>query len=353
MPNQPPVVTSYRSCSGRVKLLTRTSQTPSPHRFLTGQRKSGTTWKDSARPASILREESAGNAPAEQAIPQQPARIKIHSQFAATPRFSVGRSSGTQTQRSPSPPRPNLIHALRTATRRHDDVEEEPASDGDDEMLDDEQYNAATTTEVPDLQWTEDVPYSPKRRKLNDFNEIPASFKRPLHPDPLARNPMPPFAQARPSSSAAQLDDAADHRRRAFIRPSVAPQESSGPLPETFSPHKRGHKFEPGGMAATVQQWVIQAGQAAVQSRKGQGYLNGVDYVMQVKLDEVIGNGPFTVLGRGADGVKRQLLLARRASADGEGTVVRAGEVVGVRMPTWDLELDGRIWTVAVDWRAL
>jgi hypothetical protein len=106
-------------------------------------------------------------------------------------------------------------------------------------------------------------------------------------------------------------------------------------------------------MAATVQQWVIETGQAAVQSRKGQGYLRGEDYVTRIKLDRVVGNGPFTTHGKTASMEAVDLLLAGKANADGEAKGVAAGDVVGIRAPTWDLELEGTTWTVAVDWKTL
>ena len=99
-----------------------------------------------------------------------------------------------------------------------------------------------------------------------------------------------------------------------------------------------------------MQQWVIETGQAAVQSRKGQGYLRGEDYVLHVKIVRVTGDGPFTVRGRLANGDAVQVLLA---GGSNERRDIHPNAVVGIRAPTWDLELDGRRWTVGVDWRVL
>ena len=139
--------------------------------------------------------------------------------------------------------------------------------------------------------------------------------------------------------------------RAAFIRPQ--PQEATEPLPEAFSPHRRGQRFVPGGMAATVQQWVLETGQAAVQSRRGQGYMRGEDYV---KLEgNVRGSGPFTGRGRMQNGSLVDLLLAgcKNSSGDSQMKEIGEGKVVGIRAPVWEVEVDGKVWTVGVDWRVL
>jgi hypothetical protein len=104
-------------------------------------------------------------------------------------------------------------------------------------------------------------------------------------------------------------------------------------------------------MAATLQQWVIETGQAAVQSRKGQGYLKGEDYVMRAKVESFTGEGPFTAHARLPSGEAVNAILA--GSRQARGRELSEGCVVGVRAPTWELELDGTMWMVGVDWRVL
>jgi len=103
-------------------------------------------------------------------------------------------------------------------------------------------------------------------------------------------------------------------------------------------------------MAATVQQWVLEAGQAAIQSRKGKAYLRGEDYQMRAKIEgAVVGNGPFTANARLANGEPLRLLLTGRAHVDG----LRDECVLGIRAPMWEVELAGETWTVGVDWWVL
>jgi hypothetical protein len=201
--------------------------------------------------------------------------------------------------------------------RKTEDVED-AHDDEDDEMLDDEQAEAVPTTE---LQYQDansedlDLPFSPKRRRIDDV--LPASEAATMSPArPVFQHPAPPASRltaaspqfTRPSSVASSAyGDGAAIRRPAFLRTSIAPPEQE-PLPDAFSPHRRGEKFVPGGMAASLQQWVIEAGQAAMQSRRGYGYLRGEEYVLKVTVASVSSAGsPLLVRGRQTDGTEVSL----------------------------------------------
>lgn len=110
----------------------------------------------------------------------------------------------------------------------------------------------------------------------------------------------------------------------------------------------------PGGMAATMQQWVLEAGQSAIQSRKGQGYLRGEDYVMRAKVESKRGEGPRVVKARMGNGEPVNIILA----AAGQAGAVRAQEIamgcmIGIRAPSWSVELGEEQYAVAVDWKVL
>lgn len=243
-------------------------------------------------------------------------------------------------------------------------------------LLDAEQCEALPTTEYDGYesqpQQMTELPYSPKRRRIGyDVFETPgaqdtqrletgtapshATFKPPPDPSILRSSRTtavgPRFAPPSPPSSRARTPASeAFTNRPNFLRPSPAQQEASTePLPEAFSPHRRGQKFVSGGMAATVQQWVVETGQAAVQSRRGQRYLKGEDFVVKVRIDVVSGDGPWLLHGKHSGEEDVSLLLA----GTGTGTNVEPGAIVGVRAPTWKVELEGRQWQVAVDWRVL
>lgn len=102
-------------------------------------------------------------------------------------------------------------------------------------------------------------------------------------------------------------------------------------------------------MAATVQQWVLETGQAAVQSRRGQGYLRGDAFAVKVKVEEVNGDGPYFVKAKTVDGELVKVMLVQSAA---EATP-REGSVIGIRAPTWDVAIEGKEWKVGIDWKVL
>lgn len=257
------------------------------------------------------------------------------------------------------------MQALRASAQHAGDVEEAAAED--DEMLDFDQAQVRETTEREPtlegthLRWTNDLALSPKRRRLQHGEAFSSQEQSALEEEQLAvshlsANETPRFTHsfAQPTQSSITVEGMGTQgmstQRPAFIRPPAQLQEPSEPLPEAFSPHRRGQKFVTGGMAATVQQWVLETGQAAVQSRKGQGYWRGDDYVMRVKIEEEVeGNGPFTVRAKLSNGDPIDLLLAGGKDA----SRIHPGSVVGIRVPTWKLDIGESSWTVGVDWTVL
>ncbi|KAK4928492.1 hypothetical protein LTR49_004899 [Elasticomyces elasticus] len=323
---------------------------PSPHRFLTGSRRQPS-------PAN-----SAKGPPGQRkAVHQQPVERPVRlpppttgSQFATPPRFSTGRSK--QPLRQPSPPRPAFVESLRPQYHAEDISSD--TRDGDEEMLDNEQAEALPTTEFQQAVNSHDtvsaLPFSPKRRRVDEhvdetFSPSRPAFKQPQTPASHNRGTIPRFAI--PSGSIASvIDDSLALHRPQFVRPSVPPQEHTEPLPEAFSPHRRGQKFVPGGMAAMVQQWVIETGQTAVQSRRGQAYLRGEDYVVKLKFDHVEGSGPYLARAKTTEGGVVHIILT---AVQDNSAALSAGNVVGLRAPTWDVESKGRMWKVGIDWKVL
>ena len=385
----PPPVVSTHTHAAPCAALTQTSQARSPHRFLDGaNRRKASPEKPAAtaRPPSYLarsarrhEEQRCVDAvePSAQ-TPQQSFAPPAASQFAPTPRFSATRARPAQAVAPSSPPKASFAQALRAARPREDvedDGEREGGDDVDEMLLDAEEGEALPTTEHDGVglqtHQTTELPYSPKRRRTDhDDFEAPAAeearqlqtgatptrptFKAPPDPSTLRSSRAAAVAAPRlappstPSSRAQTPVTDAFHNRPKFLRPSPAQQgTSTEPLPEAFSPHRRGAKFVPGGMAATVQQWVVETGQTAVQSRRGQGYLKGEDLVLKVEVEEVSGEGPWLVQGRCGNGQDASLLLA----GGGTGRDVEVGVIVGVRTPTWEVDLGGRRWQVAVNWR--
>ncbi|KAF2621953.1 hypothetical protein BU25DRAFT_219359 [Macroventuria anomochaeta] len=166
-----------------------------------------------------------------------------------------------------------------------------------------------------------------------------------------------------------------------FILPPqpTSPPKHSHPLPEIFSPSRKTQKYVANGLASTVQGWIIEAAQTGFASPGivwGREREDGVrlkarissigrDGVQEVECcpgsvvlvtgetEPGIYNAPRaeSVVGE-EEGVK--VLLAGQRGVRGAGGVkVRVGGVVGVRAPTWDIDVCGEKWAVGVDWVVL
>ncbi|KAI0015120.1 hypothetical protein F4780DRAFT_115463 [Xylariomycetidae sp. FL0641] len=186
-------------------------------------------------------------------------------------------------------------------------------------------------------------------------------------PLPTPRAPQPTFQRAPRFKPPADAADGGPGR--------------SDPLPDAFSPHRgRGGaaKYVPGGMAATLRDWLVDveagAGHATGGPNGGAG-IWGTDrkdeWTARVRVEEVTGAagmrlvGGRRVVGSGGGSDKTEEIgvgPAVRVLLAGSGRLaplarriqVVPGSVVGVARPTWEMELPGLgRWVVACDWAVL
>ncbi|KAI3400101.1 hypothetical protein diail_4331 [Diaporthe ilicicola] len=138
-----------------------------------------------------------------------------------------------------------------------------------------------------------------------------------------------------------------------IAEPTAEPQQR--PLPETFSPQRRGAKYVAGGLAAEVRDWLVRV--------KG-----GSEY------DRPAGSGIDVVVDEASSGPGMHIIAARQSGVEVEGenvprnvilagdgrvtelrgkSVVRTGGVISMSQPMWDITLDdlGQ-FAVACDWEA-
>lgn len=163
------------------------------------------------------------------------------------------------------------------------------------------------------------------------------------------------------------------HRAPRFMAPAAEgavsrPQQY--PLPDAFSPQRRGARYVPGGLAAELRDWLVE-----VKGRGGDGA--GADIgggitadadsdadARAVEVDEVCaGQGMWLVTGRqrGRGGEGEGQFVDVRAILAGEGRLsglarrneVVSGCVVQVLPPAWDIDLQDGRWSVACDWHVL
>ena len=168
------------------------------------------------------------------------------------------------------------------------------------------------------------------------------------------------FAAATPSIQ----DDNLKPIRPAFRKPEPVNNDSATPLPDAFSPHRRGHKYVPGGLAETMRGWVIDVSQSLQfgQRRSGTGgqptsttQLEQFDGTL-LKVTETRHGGNDFILAAGYCGHQTcTSLLVRKGKAGNQQEHVRNGDVVKLGRPSWDLAVAGeeQRWVVAVDWKLL
>jgi hypothetical protein len=151
------------------------------------------------------------------------------------------------------------------------------------------------------------------------------------------------------------------------FKPVELPEGSgrSEPLPDAFSPHRKGAKYVPGGLAAEVRDWFVDvwAGTNAGAARRG-----GEEWLAMIQVDEVrAAPGMTLVTGRhvqdddpsnDADPSLRSMRIMLAGSPRLSGLAkredVKVGTVVGVGRPTWEVSLEdqGR-WAVVCEWAIL
>ena len=334
----------------------KTRQTPSPRRFLLNKRPTNhTTTTPSRLSKQVLQDAPDSSTP-------RPTSGPTPSQFAKVPRFAISTARRASfPPRSPSPAKPHFSVSgpgISLGTQHENIRETISISDDDEEMLDNDNSNLdfAILTQpesqdsIPEPEkgayLTSHLPSSPKRRKI-DVDDSTTSTPQPtpgrfiLPSTGTSRMPLTQADGNTPNSS-----------RPAFLTASMPPpSETVAPLPDAFSPRRRGQKFVPGGLASELQSWVIEAAQTASQSRP-RNALSVDDPVHVIDISEVKGNGPVFAYGSGPGKETNKLLLVD-GQANQKADKVRAGDRVSIRLPTWDVQVLGEAWTVGVDWRTM
>ena len=320
-----------------------TIQTPSPHRFITSKPANPT-----AKPSSSLRFQQG----ASQSVSSQ--------QFSPAPKFNFGfiqkldsdNASARTQYASPSSRRPRLLGA--TLEKAQEDIEETLDSDAVGE-LEDKRSGFALRTQ----------PTSKRRRPNPPDSVIISSDPRSPTPPPTTP-PYPSVENEDPEPvSYSDLDHSARPR---FVLPmpklSVTPSIPSKPpliipprsptpptaTPAFFSPHRRGQKYVPGGLAATARDWIVETSQQAhnrAYARRGEEESWDTRFrVGDYRVEDPNGN---SILVQARSEVKKWMLLG---SGKGE-TQVELGCTVGIREPTWEVLIGNDSYTVAIEWKVL
>ena len=261
-------------------------------------------------------------------------------------------TSSTESRPSHTIQRPRF--GLSQVEPREDVEDTESATHDDEMLLSDDPTSAMPSVEQVRTLATEGaaapghVLYSPKRRRID--NAHITSDRGVQHQPTPARSFIPQSDQ-----DSHRDDHASSTTRPAFLKSSLPTKESAEPLPEAFSPQKRGQRFVHGGMAAELRTWISETGNAAVHARRGRAYLHGEDYAIVLKVLGVAGEDPVFVQGERVEdrAVVHAILVGERDRTGSRRTKITIGDKVGIREPTWTVDVLNKQWIVGVDYRLI
>lgn len=104
-------------------------------------------------------------------------------------------------------------------------------------------------------------------------------------------------------------------------------------------------------MAAELQSWISETAEAAMDSRRGRDYLRGEDWVFTLKVASVTGSGPYFVEAEhGGQDEGLVILVDGQTKPGSKKERVKQGDLIGIRAPTWSIDVMGKSWAVGVDW---
>ncbi|KAI2625728.1 hypothetical protein GGR54DRAFT_511811 [Hypoxylon sp. NC1633] len=220
-----------------------------------------------------------------------------------------------------------------------------------------------------------------------DVDMIQSSLPLPL-PVPLPLPPSPPNNKTTEEPPAVPKPPVPPQQQPTFRKaprfmPAEVPEAArhADPLPDAFSPHRKGAKYIPGGLAAEVRDWFVDVwaasgttgagiGPAGIGIGVGVGAREG-DWIARIRVDDVCGApGMAFIQGRRERDERGGAGDAAGAQDPGTARVVLAGSprvaglerrrdvgpgvVVGVGRPAWEVLVPGQgRWAVACEWAIL
>ncbi|KAF2095467.1 hypothetical protein NA57DRAFT_79191 [Rhizodiscina lignyota] len=331
-------------------------------------------------------------------------------QFAHAPRFSSKPTQNNAARQvSPTPDAfdaQDVKAGLRTSLRRvesiHDASQESEqaekdifeADQGDDDDLNPvdstnrhNEHFGESTSALENYEHEDDITSPSKRRRLSPVasasthSHAPATvLQTPRRFLSTASTSQQPPVQQVIGSNPSSTTLAPSHQRPPFLRPPPPPTqpEVSEPLPDAFSPRRRGNKFVPGGMAETMRGWIMDTAQVLRRNNEvdrwgprhdagGNGNAvqdDGTERFRIAERNEVAGPKAGVALLRGvsldreinrteelgeADPPCRTIMLVE--SAGKEYSDIRSGDVVSILPPHWEISVDGEPCRVAIEWQ--
>lgn len=318
--------------------------------------------------------------------------LSLHSgsrQFASTPRFNTSATPRPVSQQQPPPfstPAPSSARPRATQYEPLSDViDTSPISpdapeDGreDRDPLDESvEIDSPSASRSPSRHFQATRPA--KRRRVSLSPEIDPSPEYSQHDVPMedddqvevasspilddriavqfSFDPEGPTSESQPQSPQPPGEQTPRYPtfRNAprFKAVEITAQVQQRPLPEAFSPQRRGAKYVAGGLAAEVRDWLVQIKGSSEYDRPAG---SSIDVVVD---DAMSAPGMHVIAARQVDTASEdentpgKVILAgdgRVTELRGRGTV-KTGGMVSMSQPMWDITIDDiGHFAVACDW---
>ncbi|KNG50995.1 hypothetical protein TW65_71824 [Stemphylium lycopersici] len=287
-------------------------------------------------------------------------------------------------------PRHGVIHSIKVEAALFDEPRPQLENKGEEEEQEEEEEDDEMLFETvaPNKRRRTSPPSSPslQQQQLDPSTPLPAHISATSRfkvPPPRTPAPFPSIA-AVAATTPASASASAPHRPH-FILPALptSPQKPSRPPPEIFSPSRKIGKYLSGGLASTVSSWVIETANTgyAAQDRGGIAWGRDKDDGVKTRIrvsrlsrggayeldeDGVVCFAGGIVFARGdtepgiynasrassiiGEGEMRVLLAGQGGARGSGGIKVKIGSTVGIRAPTWEVDVRQEKWLVAVDW---
>ncbi|KAF2816364.1 uncharacterized protein BDZ99DRAFT_458242 [Mytilinidion resinicola] len=343
--------------------------TPSPHRFLPPREPrvpKPSALRNGIQAQQQTPAQARGFAPIAHAEHVTPAR-----------RFTFASRSASNSEKSAAEPTQQGRTQTPRPTRKLKRVESiDDASQGTTAGdSDEEQYNGVDKNPQEEDEDENELLFGPSQHKRRRLSLAQASIENIIN-TPTAHPPSTPalasyrfLPQRTPVPAADPTTPVA--ARPTFLLPShTSSSPPSHPLPEAFSPQRRGQKYVPGGLASTARNWIMEVAHTTNSSAKSGA---GDGYRVKLRVSDLsTGNDPARLdsehvvenshggmlLIQGAleperdygTGTEARAILARHSGRKSAPLRVRLGSIVGIRAPWWDVEIRGKKWIVVADW---
>lgn len=230
-----------------------------------------------------------------------------------------------------------------------------------------------------------DVAFSPaKRRRLSNVHDETSPGDHD-HTAPVMTAQKPPrFISTNKEAAYGQtqssfLDQGSTLQSIASAKPpfllptpTQRPPERQEPVPEAFSPHRRGRKFVPGGMAETLQSWIMEVThsvQTGMNSSHaiGGGEPSAIPASVRLEVTETWGQENRTnvfwfIKATDIDGFSMRdqsdhrnelnlMLVHTGRSTDPRVSELSRHDMIEIKWPFWDVTIGEISCMVIVDWK--